>query len=54
MKGFKTDLLVCNILVDLYSKDGMLGEDLEVSDRVSIRDVVSWNAAIATFAQCGE
>jgi pentatricopeptide repeat protein len=43
-----------NALIDMYAKCGMLDRARHVIEDMTVRDVVSWNALIAGFAQHGE
>ncbi|KAJ7187422.1 hypothetical protein O6H91_07G010000 [Diphasiastrum complanatum] len=47
------DVIVGTAVVNMYRKCGGLQEALEVFSKLLIRDVVSWNAMIAAFAQHG-
>ncbi|PON39996.1 DYW domain containing protein [Parasponia andersonii] len=51
--GFGTALLVCNPLIDLYSKRGYVDSAREVFDKLSVRDSVSWVAMISGLSQNG-
>lgn len=50
---FEKDLFVCNSLLDMYAKCGSLGEARKVFDGLQDRDVVSWTALIAGYADHG-
>lgn len=52
--SLERDLRVGSTLVDMYAKCGSLAEAQEVFDLLSARDVVSWSALIAGYAQVGE
>eukprot|EP01018_Ginkgo_biloba_P033238 Gb_27958 [translate_table: standard] len=52
--GFELDGFVGNALVDMYSKCGSVECARQVFDAMSQRDVVSWNAMIAGYAQNGQ
>ncbi|KAI5069848.1 hypothetical protein GOP47_0016149 [Adiantum capillus-veneris] len=45
------DVAVGNALVDMYAKCGALSKAARVLDELPIRDVVSWSALIAGYAQ---
>ena len=44
----------CNVLVDMYAKDGFLVEAQKVFDKMPIQDVVLWSALIGGVAFEGE
>ena len=48
------DHIIGNALVDFYSKCGACMDAQKVFDNLSIRDVISWTALIAGYAQCAE
>ncbi|KAH7294641.1 hypothetical protein KP509_27G011000 [Ceratopteris richardii] len=50
---FQKDLVIGNSLVDMYGKCGDLAIAQEVFDRLSDRDIVSWNALIGGFIEHG-
>ncbi|XP_050385452.1 pentatricopeptide repeat-containing protein At3g03580 [Argentina anserina] len=45
--GFDSDIIVNNVLVDLYAKCGNIQDTLEVFDSMTARDVVTWNIIIS-------
>lgn len=50
--GLELDTLVGNSLISMYAKSGHVSDDAyAVFDRMPERDVVSWNAMIAGFAE---
>ena len=49
VRGFATDTLICNALIDMYSKCGKIGFAREIFDRMERRDIVSWNAMIIGY-----
>ncbi|OVA16409.1 Pentatricopeptide repeat [Macleaya cordata] len=51
--GFATDPLVCNPLIDLYSKNGYIKSALSIFEELCSRDSVSWVAMISGFSQNG-
>ncbi|XP_057837431.2 pentatricopeptide repeat-containing protein At2g03880, mitochondrial-like [Cryptomeria japonica] len=54
MEGeFSSDVLVTTALVDMYAKCGSIETARELFDRMPQRDVISWNAMIAGYAQNG-
>ncbi|XP_068662377.1 pentatricopeptide repeat-containing protein At1g11290, chloroplastic [Aristolochia californica] len=54
--GFEMYVNISTALVDMYSKCGLLGTARLVFDRMSVRNVVSWNSMIDGYAQndCSE
>lgn len=51
--GLAQDLSVANSLIGLYGRCGLLLEARRVFDMLSVRDVVSWTALIAGYAEHG-
>eukprot|EP01018_Ginkgo_biloba_P025793 Gb_04079 [translate_table: standard] len=51
--GFESDVYVGNALIDMYAKCGSMDDGRHVFDKMSARDVVSWTAMIAGYAQNG-
>lgn len=49
--GFQPNVYVCSVLIDMYAKHGRLDTALKILRRLSEKDVVSWTAMIAGFAQ---
>ncbi|XP_020589230.1 pentatricopeptide repeat-containing protein At4g13650 isoform X2 [Phalaenopsis equestris] len=49
--GFEMNVFVCSVLIDMYSKCGMLESARGILDRQMEKDVVSWTAMIAGYAQ---
>ena len=53
-KGYQFDTVVGNTLVDMYAKCGIPAKAQEVLEELPIRNIVSWNALIAGYAQEGQ
>jgi pentatricopeptide repeat protein len=53
-KLLEKDTALGNALVDMYAKFGMLTKAKQVLEQLSLRDIVSWNALIAGYAQQGD
>eukprot|EP01018_Ginkgo_biloba_P037493 Gb_02032 [translate_table: standard] len=51
--GFESDISIENSLVAMYGKCGAVEIARQLFDKMSRRDVVSWNAMIAGYAQSG-
>eukprot|EP00250_Pteridium_aquilinum_P032792 c4669_g1_i1 orf=1-939(-) len=49
----KHDIVLDNALVDMYTKCGSVKEARDVFDSLQFRNVVTWNAMIAGYAQHG-
>jgi pentatricopeptide repeat protein len=45
------NIMLDNALVDMYAKCGMLGKAEQVLEELPARDVISWNALMAGYAQ---
>lgn len=52
-KGLGSDLLVCNVLLDVYAKGGTFGRCRKVFDEMPERDVVSWCTLISGLSNYG-
>lgn len=53
-EGYESDVFVGNTLVYTYAKCGSILHAKEVFDKLSKRDVVSWNALLAGYAEQDE
>eukprot|EP01018_Ginkgo_biloba_P019600 Gb_25041 [translate_table: standard] len=51
--GFLTGVFVGNALIDMYAKCGNIKDAHKVFDKMSTRDIVSWNAMIVGYAMHG-
>lgn len=51
--GFSSDVSVANSIVTMYSRCGRIKEAQEVFDSIYAKDLISWNAMMAAFAQNG-
>eukprot|EP01018_Ginkgo_biloba_P029573 Gb_20749 [translate_table: standard] len=51
--GFESDVFVGSALVDMYAKSGDIRDAQKVFHKISERDMVSWSAMIAGYAQQG-
>ncbi|KAL8201574.1 hypothetical protein R6Q57_010721 [Mikania cordata] len=49
--GFQLNVYVCSVLIDMYSKHGDLYNAQKLLRRLKEKDVVSWTAMIAGYAQ---
>lgn len=52
--GLDGELFVCNALIDVYGKLGMLEEARWVFDGMVLRDLVTWNSIISAYDQGGK
>ncbi|XP_056172415.1 pentatricopeptide repeat-containing protein At4g21065-like [Syzygium oleosum] len=52
--GVDDDLLVSSALVDMYSSCGVIADARFIFNRMTSRNVVSWNAMIGGYAQNGQ
>eukprot|EP01018_Ginkgo_biloba_P015187 Gb_08065 [translate_table: standard] len=50
-RGFDSDVFVVNALIDMYAKCGILPHARYLFDKMSARDMVSWNAMICGYSQ---
>ncbi|MCO5581078.1 hypothetical protein L7F22_034954 [Adiantum nelumboides] len=51
--GLEADVVVGNVLIDLFSKCGNLIDARRIFDNMSMKDIVSWSALISGYAQQG-
>ncbi|CAK9154369.1 unnamed protein product [Ilex paraguariensis] len=49
--GMKSDIFIANSLMDMYAKSGHSNEASNIFFQMDTRNVVSWNAMVANFAQ---
>ena len=49
--GLNGDLLIGTALVDLYANFGRLSEARKVFDKMTLRNIVVWNALIAGYVE---
>ncbi|KAH7432875.1 hypothetical protein KP509_07G044100 [Ceratopteris richardii] len=49
----ENNLFICNSLVHMYARCGLLVEAQAVFNAISVRDAVIWTALIAGYAECG-
>ncbi|TVU13291.1 hypothetical protein EJB05_40335, partial [Eragrostis curvula] len=52
--GLDGELFVCNAMIDVYSKLGMLKEARRVFEAMALRDLVTWNSIISGYEQGGQ
>ncbi|RZC77779.1 hypothetical protein C5167_001984 [Papaver somniferum] len=52
--GFELNVYVCSVLIDMYAKHGKLDIAREILERLPEKDVVSWTAMLAGYAQDGQ
>lgn len=53
-KSFDFDVQVASALVDMYAKNGNIGDARKAFDAMSVRNVVSWNTIIVGYGQHGK
>lgn len=53
-RGYESDVLVGSSLVDMYTKCSSVDDAYQVFDRLLMRNVFSWTAMIAGYAQHGQ
>eukprot|EP00250_Pteridium_aquilinum_P004924 c15100_g1_i1 orf=57-797(+) len=49
--GLETHTFVCNTLVDMFANCGAFAEAMYIFERLTDRDIVSWTALIALYAE---
>ncbi|CAK7330717.1 unnamed protein product [Dovyalis caffra] len=49
--GLESDIFVANALIDMYSKSGHSSQASNVFNQIGEKNVISWNAMVANFAQ---
>ncbi|KAF3573959.1 hypothetical protein F2Q69_00063005 [Brassica cretica] len=52
-KGFLRQTGVCNALIEMYSKCGMISQAIKLFDRMKGKDVISWSTMISGYANHG-
>lgn len=52
-KGFDSNIILGNALVDMHAKCRSLEDALYISTGLPVRSVISWSALIAGFSECG-
>ncbi|XP_057873705.2 pentatricopeptide repeat-containing protein At4g30700-like [Cryptomeria japonica] len=52
-RGFSSDVVVANTLVDMYAKCGNMHKACELFDKILQKNMVSWTAIIAGYTQSG-
>ncbi|KAJ8754527.1 hypothetical protein K2173_005688 [Erythroxylum novogranatense] len=52
--GIDVDNITCNMVINMYSKCGLLDSARKVFDAMPVRSLVSWNIMIAAYNQHGE
>eukprot|EP00257_Ricinus_communis_P018813 XP_015577625.1 pentatricopeptide repeat-containing protein At2g27610 isoform X1 [Ricinus communis] len=51
--GFEATIFVCNSLINMYSKSGMVKNAKAVFDNMVTRDAISWNSMVAGYVANG-
>jgi pentatricopeptide repeat protein len=53
LMGFEENLILNNTLIDMYGKCGLLTDAKKVFDTVKYKDIITWNALAAGYAEHG-
>lgn len=53
-KGFASNRLIMNALIDMYSRSGDIKASCKVFDEIPIKDVISWSSLVKAYARNGE
>ncbi|KMZ63430.1 hypothetical protein ZOSMA_40G00610 [Zostera marina] len=53
-KGFASNRLIMNALIDMYSRSGDIKASCKVFDEIPIKDVISWSSLVKAYAHNGE
>ncbi|PIA65627.1 hypothetical protein AQUCO_00100855v1 [Aquilegia coerulea] len=53
LNGFQDNIMVCNVLIDMYSKCGSMTEAGEIFRNMPERTIISWTSMIAGYALNG-
>ncbi|KAM7497897.1 hypothetical protein LguiA_022311 [Lonicera macranthoides] len=53
VRGFTTDISICNAVIDMYCKCGKMDIARLVFDRMHKKDIISWNAMIVGYGLHG-
>jgi pentatricopeptide repeat protein len=49
--GIESDIFIANSLIDMYAKSGLSHVASTIFNKIGDRNIVSWNAMVANFAQ---
>ncbi|KAL2941347.1 hypothetical protein RDABS01_029697 [Bienertia sinuspersici] len=49
--GLDSDIFISNSLIDMYAKEGDFTKSSSIFQKMSVKNVVTWNAMVANFAQ---
>lgn len=53
-KGLESDVFVCNTLVSMYGKCGLIADAHDLLRRLPVRTLVSWNAMLSAYVHQGQ